>query len=87
MVYIILNKATFPTTLKNPKIGSTVIHILNDCATATALLLDMKKAKKFQTGSDHHNHRIKRQLIRNKECSTQPPRTGPNKILIKTFLA
>jgi hypothetical protein len=87
MVYIILNTATFPMTLKNPRIGSTVIHILNDCATAMALLLDMKKAKKFQTVSGHHNHRIKCQLIRNKECSTQSPWTGPNKILIKTFLA
>jgi len=46
MVYIILKTATFPLTLKNPKIGSTVIHILNYCATAMALLLDIKKAKK-----------------------------------------
>jgi len=74
-------------TLKNPKIGSTVIYILNDWATAMALLLDMKKAKKFQTVSGNHNHRIKRQLIRNEECSTQLPWTGPNKILIKTILA
>lgn len=73
MVYIILKTATFPLTLKNPKIGSTVIHILNYCATAMALLLDMKKAKKFQTVSGHHNHYIKRQLIRNEECSTQTP--------------
>jgi len=37
-----------------------------------ALLLDMKKVKKFQTVSGHHNHHIKRQLIRNEECRTQP---------------
>lgn len=73
MVYIILKTATFPLTLKNPKIDSTVIHIPSYCATAMALILDMKKAKKFQTVSGHHNHRIKRQLMRNEECSTQPP--------------
>jgi len=73
LVYTILNTATFLMTLKNSKIGSTVIHILNNCATAMALLLDMKKAKKFQTVSGHHNHCIKRRLIRNEECSIQPP--------------